>query len=138
MKKGHQFLFGFLQSVGGSLVTSTATAIWQQVTVAQWIGCLSTALFIITCLVFFGVIKLGQQQVPNIPIPRRPLDSSTDSKIHSAEYPRGKSVGQVDHYLRARATDVLYARVNADLFGGYDPASGLPKQLSVVYCIRWR
>ncbi len=133
MKKGHQFLFGVLQSVGGSLVTSTATAIWQQVHrgSVDWLPI--TALFIITCLVFFGVIKLGQRQVPNIPIPTPPSETHYRLKIHSAEYGAGKSVGQVDHYLRARATDVLYARVNADLFGGYDPASGLPKQLSVVY-----
>ncbi|HEY1897193.1 MAG TPA: hypothetical protein VGG62_13005 [Terracidiphilus sp.] len=54
-------------------------------------------------------------------------------KILSAEYGAEKSIGRVEKYLLKHATDALYVRVNAHLFDGYDPASGLEKQLKVVY-----
>lgn len=54
-------------------------------------------------------------------------------RIKSAEWGAGKSFGSVKNCLEERATDALIARVDADLFHGYDPASGILKQLTVVY-----
>ena len=135
---GKAFLLNLLSSIGGSLVTSTSTAIWEHLKhgSVDWYGII--ALFVLTGVVFFFLIfLLRKNHAPATHQPPPAIPSPAPSKlvIHSAYY--GNSLitdRDVTARLKELARDGLVISVNNNELG-CDPAPNQPpaKRLRVKY-----
>ena len=147
---GKAFLLNVLSSIGGSLVTSTSTAIWEHLKhgSVDWYGIIG--LFVLTGVVFFFLILLLRKNSPATPQPppnpispqaqtEHNLSSLTPDgrlRIISAHYgvDGGANADVAEEYLRPKVCGhSLAGWVGADLFGGFQPVIGLTKRVKVRY-----